>query len=292
MRAFLIFVLYLFALLALAAGLLPVLHGLISQFAEVRPDRLFYRSAMLFGLIGLFPLLRWLALSGHAAWGYDLPRRQFIRQIWRGWLAGLAILAALIAAEWLLDIRALDAGVPAAKLGKALAGGLVGGLLIAFIEETFFRGVMHRAMRRSLSFAATAGLTAALYASLHFVRPPRLGADAVVHWDTGWQLLAGMGDRYLDPLALADSWLALFAVGLFLSLVRERTGNIALAIGLHAGWVLVIKLAKTATDLQPDAPLAFLVGSYDGIIGWLAMGWILLLAWLYHRRTRPDSQSP
>lgn len=288
MRVFLIFVLYLLGLLALAAGLLPLLHALASQFGEVRPDRVFYRSAMLFGLIGLFPLLRWLSLRGHAAWGYDLPRREFIRQVWRGWLAGLAILLGLLALEWLAGVRLPDWETPAARLGRALAAGLVGGLLIALIEETFFRGVLHHAMRRSLSFAATAGLTAALYASLHFVRPPKLAVDAEVTWATGWQLLAGMGDRYLELLALADSWLALFAVGLFLSLVRERTGNIALAIGLHAGWVLVIKAGKTATELQPDAPLAFLVGSYDGIIGWLAAGWILLLAWLYHRRTRAE----
>jgi hypothetical protein len=77
----------------------------------------------------------------------------------------------------------------------------------------------------------------------------------------------------------------LFAVGMFLSLVRERNGNIALALGLHAGWVMVIKVGQYLTALHPDAPLAQLVGSYDGIIGWLAAAWISLLAWLYTRRS-------
>jgi membrane protease YdiL (CAAX protease family) len=285
MREFLLFIAYLLLALALAAGLLPLLHAGVSLLGEVRPDRLYYRSAMLFALLGLWPLLRWLDLRGRAAWGYDLPRQAFLRQVWHGWLAGVAILIGLLTLEGLAGIRTPTSGLHMAKLLSVLASGLFGGLLVALIEETFFRGVMHGAMRRRLSFPITAALTAALYASLHFTRPPRLAADAVVDWSTGWQLLAHMGTAYAQPLALADSWLALFAVGMFLSLVRERNGNIALALGLHAGWVMVIKVGQYLTALHPDAPLAQLVGSYDGIIGWLAAAWISLLAWLYTRRS-------
>jgi len=287
MREFLTLVAYLLLALCLAAGLLPLLHAGLSTFGEVRADRLFYRSAMLFALLGLAPLLRWLALRDRAAWGYGLPRAQFLRRLGQGWLAGVAILTGLLALEWLAGIRTPLDPLPGSKLAQVLLTGLVGGLLVGLIEETFFRGVMHGALRRRLSFAATTALSAGLYASLHFTRPPRLTADAPVHWDTGWQLLAGMGAAFQQPLALLDSWVALFAVGAFLSLVRERNGNIALAVGLHAGWVVVIKTGKYLTGLHPDAPLAFLVGSYDGVIGWLAAAWIALLAWLYARRTAP-----
>jgi membrane protease YdiL (CAAX protease family) len=291
MREFLIFIGYLLLALALAAASLPLLDAALQPIGEIRPDRLFYRGAMVFALLGLWPLLRWLRLQGRSQLGYGLPRCAFLRDLWRGWLAGVAILAALLAAEWLAGIRLGRGVVDPGKLLSVLASGIVGGLLVGLIEETFFRGVMHSALRRRLSLAATAALTAALYASLHFVRPTRLASDAEVHWDTGWQLLASMPAAYADPLALADSWVALFAVGVFLSLVRERTGNIALAIGLHAGWVAVIKTGKYLTELQPEAPLVFMVGSYDGIIGWLAAAWISLLAWLYYRR-RPVPRAP
>jgi membrane protease YdiL (CAAX protease family) len=284
MREFLTFIAYLLLALGLAAGLLPVLDAALAPLAEIRPDRLFYRSAMLIALLGLWPLLRWLRVRGRTAWGYGRERQHFLGDMWRGWLAGVAILLALLGMEWLAGIRLPRDQLDAVKLLNVLLSGIIGGLLIGFIEETFFRGVMHSALRRRLSLAATAGLTAALYASLHFVRPPRLHPDAEVSWDTGWQLLAAMPRAYADPLALADSWIALFAVGVFLSLVRERTGNIALAIGLHAGWVAVIKTGKYLTELQPDAPLAVLVGSYDGIIGWLAAAWISAIAYLYQRR--------
>ncbi len=40
-------------------------------------------------------------------------------------------------------------------------------------------------------------------------------------------------------------WLA---VGLILSLTRVLTGNIAVAIGLHAGWVVVLRMLQESTD--------------------------------------------
>ena len=59
--------------------------------------------------------------------------------------------------------------------------------------------------------------------------------------------------------------------------MRAWRGNIALAIGVHAGWVLVIKVGKTLTHKDETAPLAFLSGSYDGVIGWLVTAYLALL---------------
>ncbi|MBN2490199.1 MAG: CPBP family intramembrane metalloprotease [Planctomycetes bacterium] len=283
MREFLILTAYLLLALCLAAGLLPVLDAALASVADVRADRLFYRAAMVIALLGLWPLLRWRRLQDRASLGYALSRAQFLARLWWGWLAGLVVLAGLLGLEWLAGIRLPRPEIDPSKLLTVVVGGIIGGLLVALIEETFFRGVMHSALRRRLSFATTASLSAALYASLHFVRPPRLAADFEVTWNTGWKLLAAMPRAYAEPLALLDSWIALFAVGVFLSLVRERSGNIALAIGLHAGWIAVIKTGKYVTMLQTEAPLAFLVDRYDGIIGWLAAGWIALFAWLYRQ---------
>ena len=84
-------------------------------------------------------------------------------------------------------------------------------------------------------------------------------------------------------------------VGVFLALVREGTGHIGWCIGLHAGWVFVIQLTRRLTDGNPSSDLAFLTGDYDGIIGWLAMAWIGLLAagyWRWsRRRVRSDEEA-
>ena len=71
---------------------------------------------------------------------------------------------------------------------------------------------------------------------------------------------------------------ALFLVGVLLGLVRERSGHIGWCIGLHAGWVFVIQVTRQLTDGNEASPYAYLVGDYDGIIGWAAAGWIGLLA--------------
>lgn len=283
MGIFFAFVAYLGSMLVLAAALHYPLYTLLSHGFDIRPDRLMYRSAMLFAAIGLWPFMSWLGLASREAAGFGLPRREFWTEVGKGWLAGLAILVVLSLALLVLDIRAPQPMGPLPHLGKVMLTGLVGGLLVGFIEETFFRGVMHTGLRRQLPLWQTLTLTSALYAALHFMRPPRMGADDPVDWGTGWQLLAGMFDRFADPLPLLDSFVALFMVGVFLSLVRERTGNIALCIGLHAGWVLVIKLTLALTATVPGAALGFLSGSYDGIIGWLAAIWLGALAWAFQR---------
>lgn len=290
MAIFLAFIAYLGGMLVLAAALHYPLYSLLSEWFTVRPDRLMYRSAMVFAAIGLWPFMRSLGLADRAAAGFGLPKGQFWITLGKGWLAGIVILLALSLALLALHLRLPHLEIPMAKIAKVAATGLIGGLLVGFIEETFFRGVMHSGLRRRLPVWTTISLTSALYAALHFMRPPHMTANDPVQWDTGWRLLAGMFDRFADPLSLVDSFTALFMVGVFLSLVRERTGNIALCIGLHAGWVLVIKLTLLLSVPAKNADLAFLTGSYDGIIGWLAAAWIGGLAWLFQRHYHPETR--
>ena len=93
--------------------------------------------------------------------------------------------------------------------------------------------------------------------------------------------------RFSSPVII-DSLLALFAAGVFLSLVRLRTGNIAQCIGIHAGWVLVIKVTKSISTVNYESGWGFLVGTYDGVIGFMGFAWLCLLSisyyWLGTRR--------
>ena len=112
----------------------------------------------------------------------------------------------------------------------------------------------------------------------------------MIGWQSGWEMLAAMFHSYENFAAIADSYTALFAAGLFLSMVRERNGNIALCAGIHAGWVLTIKLVKEVTNAATDTPAAILIGSYDSIIGWAAaavLGLVTLWYWRYGCASRP-----
>jgi hypothetical protein len=104
-------------------------------------------------------------------------------------------------------------------------------------------------------------------------------------------LLAGTLHAFAHPLAIADAFLALLAVGVVLGMVRAVNGNIAACIGLHAGWVWVMLVVHELAAPVRGAPDSFLLSRFDGFVGWLVFGWTVLLAvplWrFYATRARP-----
>ena len=281
MRVFLLFVAYLAAALILAAAVYKPLFDSLALVGNVDPVRLLYRFAMLLALFGFWPFLRWLDLNRKEQLGLAGPGSTRRREVVTGFLCGVLILSLLIFTLLALEVRVVrpwtdELGM---KIARTASIALFAGLLIAVIEEVFFRGAMFSAIRRTSNFWLAATLTSLLYAALHFVRPaPPVGE---VDWTSGIVMLSGAFYRYSDFAAIADSFIALFIVGLFLAVVRERSGGIALCIGLHAGWVFVIKLSKDLTVYDGNASLAALVGSYDRITGFLAAAWLIVLGALY-----------
>jgi uncharacterized protein len=285
MRSFFLFVALLAVSLILAAAVTYpawLLVGLIS----VEPiHRVMHRVAMLLALIGLFALTRRLRLTDRESLGFGVPRPTFLRRLLLGWLAGLALMTPLIATLMGLDIREGRAEMPA--LVTLVLSGIVSGLTIALIEETFFRGVLYSAVARTSGTIAAIVAPSALYACVHFLGG-RLRVPAEdVRWQHGFEVLAKLFERYADPLGLADSWLALFMLGVLLSLVRMRTGSIAASMGLHAAGVAAIAVLRELTLVNEAAPTAFLVGNYDGVLGWAALCWFGVIATAYALTTRP-----
>ncbi|MCX8018654.1 MAG: CPBP family glutamic-type intramembrane protease, partial [Rhodocyclaceae bacterium] len=115
--------------------------------------------------------------------------------------------------------------------------------------------------------------SAGLYAVLHFMKPSAL-PEAMPFDASGalWMLIHVFTD--LCQWKHLDSGVALFLAGLLLAWVRERAGHLGWCIGIHAGWVFVIQLSRRLTDGNPDSVWGWLVGSYDGVIGWLAVCWL------------------
>jgi membrane protease YdiL (CAAX protease family) len=293
MKATGIFFLYLLVCLVLAALLTYPL--LAPGWIELAPHRVMGRLAQVFILIGLWPFLKAMGLDNRAVLGYGATRPDFLGAVWRGWLLGLAILTALALVELMLGVRILEsvsAGWMSALLKKA-AQALIGGLLIGLLEETFFRGALFAVIRRRGGVAAAVVWTAVLYALVHFMKPGALPAGVALDWAGAWRMFAGVFTDAFQWKNL-DSMTALFLAGVFLALVRGRTGHIGWCIGLHAGWVFVIQVTRQLTDGNAASPYSFLVGTYDGMIGWLAAAWmgalVLALAVLdASRRRRPKS---
>lgn len=290
MRVTAIFFAYLLACLILAAlASVPLMAG---GWVDLEPHRVMSRLAQAFILLGIWPLLLALRVADRESVGYAPPLRLMRRSIGWGWVLGVMILSILLAALLMLGIRVPDPTPPgwSSILAKVLQA-LVGGLLIGLLEETFFRGALYSAIRRAEGMRSAVVWSALLYAAVHFMKPGALPAGAPFD-ETGafWMVVHALGDLF--QWRNLDSFAALFMVGVFLALIRERTGHIGWCIGLHAGWVLVIQVGRKITDGDAGAPLAFLVGDYDGTIGWLAAAWIGLLALVYWLVSGRRSGSP
>lgn len=276
MRNFAVFVALLAGSLLLAAALTYPAWLLVATVSVEPVHRVMNRLAMLIALIGLIALTRRLGLSNRAALGYGLPRGEFLRQLGIGWAAGIGLMLPLVALLLALDVRQITPGLDG-DLPRLLAAGIVSGLAVAFIEETFFRGVLFTAVSRTSGAVGAVAAPSVLYAALHFLGGKLRVPPEQVSWEHGFEVLSRLFERYAQPLAFVDSFLALVTLGVLLALVRLRTGAIAACIGLHAAGVCAIFVLRDTTVLNEQAKLAAVVGSYDGVIGWAAFAWFVAI---------------
>lgn len=289
MRAFAYFILLLVVSLLLSALVNYPLYSLLQESMSNGPNKLINTVAKLIAIPGFILILRHYAIDNRIGLGYGLVRAEFLRELLRGWLSGLVILLLLSAGLLLLGVRVTvplaDAWLP--LLLKTALVGLVGGLLVGFIEETFFRGGLYGAIRRGHGFGLALLLSSLFYAALHFISPPALPDQSAFTWSSGLLMLSGAFAQF-SQWQIIDSFLALFVLGAFLAVIRERTGNIAFCIGLHAGFVFVIKIVREFTQVDPNSSFGFMAGNYDGVIGYLsAVGLLIYTLFIYHFWRRP-----
>ena len=241
------------------------------------------RTMKILALVGLFPLMRVLGVDRRVHWGFGVPRTVFLRQLASGLLIGIASLGALAAALLVLGVRVDN---PRAAFGiedllwLLLKAG-VAGLVVGLVEEVWFRGALHSVFQRAFNLAIAVLATAFLYSLVHFLKGKSHMVPAEPDWLSGFEILFQVFGRLASP-EIFDSALALFVGGCLLALMRHRTGAIAWCIGVHAGWVIVIKVFKKLTILDNGSEWRWLAGDYDGVIGYLGAAWFTLLTIAYY----------
>jgi uncharacterized protein len=294
MKAFICFLgLILVALAAMAGLTYPVWAALYPHFGFPF-HRVADRIGMVAAAIGFVLVARRLRLADRRSLGYGAPRAVFLRELLIGFVVGAPMMALVVAAMVALDLRQWKSGVSidaATLLGIARVG-LVRGLAVALIEETFLRGVMFSGIARESGAKLAVLLTALIYAATHFIAKYDIPADQAT-WVSGLTMLGGALSQLAHPLAIADAYLSLFAVGVVLGIVRAETGHIGACIGLHASWVWVITFVRETSVANRASPLSFLLSQFDGVVGWLVLAWTIVLGAIlyvfYSRRRRPQT---
>jgi hypothetical protein len=288
MRAFAWFLLLLaVAFVVVALGTYPAWLLLHPHF-DFPFHRIGERIGMLALAVGFLLVARRLRLADRTSLGYGLPRPLFVREMLIGLALGVATMVAVVAAMSALGLLEWSraAGTGAGALAQLLVTRFSGAVAVALIEETFVRGAMYTAIERESRAPRAVLLTSLLYAATHFFGKVRIAPEDVTPW-SGLALLGQSLQAFAHFGGIVDAFLALTAVGVVLALVRQATGNIAACLGLHAGWVWVMLVVHELAAPRPAAPLGFLLSRFDGFVGWLVLGWTLVLAvplWRFYRR--------
>jgi membrane protease YdiL (CAAX protease family) len=241
--------------------------------------------------IGLtFALLAVLGGGGRAAWGIP-PARRVAPRIAAGLAVGVLSLGPACLVLLALEVRVPNPDVDAdlAWWLTVIARAAASAAPVALLEELWFRGGLFTVLERWAGPAIALWGGAAFYAAVHFLDAPDAVTDDAAGV-TGAFVILGHATAAVADARNVDAFLALLGAGVALGIVRLRQGHVALAIGIHAGWVLTIKVFKKYTYLVPDAPLRPLAGRYDEVVGWVAAGVLWLLALLLWRRLAPAAR--
>ena len=206
--------------------------------AETDFQRFFDRAMFLAALLLLPLAVRALRVGGWRDLGLRPDPRAWTHAA-GGFLLSAGLLWLLGLVLWALDIyEPRELPVPWAALG----GFLLTAGVVAALEETFFRGALLGLIGRTASPWAALVFVAALFAVLHFLKPPEhaVAVDAV-RWWSGFAFLPKTFWQWREPGLVLGGFTTLFAVALVLGFARLRTRALWLPIGLHAGWVFGLK---------------------------------------------------
>lgn len=293
MPALFIFLVYFAIALLSGAAISYPLHVFLANWFELDFERVVGRSVLIMAIILFMALYRNLGFNSWREIGYDSNKKQFFSDVAKGVGFGILIMSPVIVGLLITENRIFDMGWQVSILNvlDLVITALIAGLIIAFIEETLFRGAMLSAIRKNSSALFAIVVTSLFYALVHFIQPDIELDTNTLNWASGFMLLKEAMPGLTDINHIFDSFIALFLAGILLSMVRLRTNRIALCIGIHAGWVIAIKVFKRVTDTNTQSDYAFLTGSYDKVIGYLAAASIVIFIVLLLKTSSQNKSS-
>lgn len=265
--------------LALAAGLAaavilaPIVADAVAALGFRFPfPRIFDRVVMAALLAALLIASRQLRFIPLVRAGFAAPRRNLGR-------FAIGIGMALAALAILFAIARAAAPAPQVRLGAALMRALAqlpAAIAIALIEEAFFRAFLLAGMRGDCGARGALIASSAFYAVVHLLRSP------AHYYVTGFNPAAGLENLQASaamlshPAAAAPALLGLFLLGIALGESCLLTGNVWMAVGMHAGFVLGAK--SWGAFIDGAAPPRWIAGPGPVPLIAAPAAWIVALA--------------
>ncbi|HUI06023.1 MAG TPA: CPBP family intramembrane glutamic endopeptidase [Verrucomicrobiae bacterium] len=240
--------------------------------------RVFSRALMIVAFAGLWPLLRNVGIRSWNTLGYASAAAWW-KHVLIGFAIGLGSLVIALAVSVALGERSVALDRSAGEIVGAMLRYALVGVVVALIEETFFRGALQGVFQREMNVVVAVILASLIYSALHFLRPHGAGIAAEdVRWSSGFACLAELVTRSFAGRDVLISFVTLFLAGCILGLAYAKTGALYLSIGLHAGWVLANESARWlgAGKIVED------------VIAWPVLALLLVLVqWLCSAKLKP-----
>lgn len=232
------------------AGQWAIETDLLPQLKRFRFPKYLNRGVLLAALVGLYPFLRSIGVSNLRGLGL-VKNIQWRRDLLAGFALGALGLA--LVASWMMvadRIAIKDPVLPLWFLSAAATAVAVG-----LLEEFFFRGALFGVLLQHLSARVATLWLSLIFAVLHFIKPHHSVKrwEGEVEWWTGFEVLSYSFWQFSEPRLLVGGLLTLFMVGVVLAYVTWRTRSLFLAIGIHAGWVFVLRLVQMGTTRTAPA---------------------------------------
>lgn len=225
----------------------------VERFEALRDlefERVVTRTVLVLLVLALVPALRVAGLRSPSDIGLGRVTGRW-SHLALAFAGGVASMGVLFGLGLFRGAYVIAPAATSAVLGELVlfAGGAA---LVALIEETLFRGGLFGAVRARTSFWTAALFSSLLFSLVHFMRPEPGISVAHAHWNSAFLLLPDV----LEPVHALEYYfpfcLTLTLIGLALCLLYDMTGSLFAPIGLHAGWILVLRGGSLVFERVPD----------------------------------------
>jgi membrane protease YdiL (CAAX protease family) len=262
--------------LALAVVLAPFVAVAVARLGFHFPfPRIFDRVVM----IGLVLVL----ILG----AQDLKLVYLLRKGFAGPVANLALTArGLLVALGVMVVLFLVASViqgfpPASQATRLLPKYVLSAVVIAVVEEAFFRAFLFGGMEDDFGSTGALIVSSTIYALAHLVRAPGRFYATTLDLTAGVRTLGLSFSQLSAPLSALATLIGLFLLGIVLAEAFIVTGTVWFSVGLHAGFVIGAKLWPKMMVTRRGLP-GWLAGwgrqpLISGAAGWVAALAVLLL---------------
>ena len=223
---------------------------------------------------------------------------------WRWMVLGLTgVVTVLVLLLWAVPLLAaglwsVRPGGEVKRIAYRIGKALLSGLIVAFIEEYFFRGVVLQSLISQKGARRAVVYSSIVFSALHFMEAKGhlqvSGFDPLSGFKAIGLFFASQGE---DPLRVAAKAVGLFLAGTVLSLAFLWKRHLYVSIGMHAGWVFFTKIRGDLFLKAKDISPKWVWGGnrlIDGMYWWIPIlaGLVVFLVVLRKRRNLTPTRAP